>query len=129
MIQAVLEDDFSLMAAEPGLQMQSRIFPIRCRRGGFSTSLKKHGLRVWSGYRQHSNAGFLIDRKGAPDVRKLVRSKSAFLCRNIRPLVMRFGYETAAPVVRWWVADERELSREPILGGESMKTRNASSLT
>jgi Glycosyl hydrolases family 2, TIM barrel domain. len=46
-------------------------------------------------------AGFLIDRKGAPDVEELVRAKVRSCAGHPALLCYALGNEIAAPVVRW----------------------------
>ena len=68
---------------------------------GFSTSAQRHGLRVMVGLSAEQYAGYLIDRKGAPDIEKLIRSKARICAGHPALLCYALGNEIAAPVVRW----------------------------
>jgi cellulose synthase/poly-beta-1,6-N-acetylglucosamine synthase-like glycosyltransferase len=95
---SVLERDFSLMAANglnavriPHTMPPLELFDIA----------QKYGLRVMVGLSAEQYAGFLIDRKGAPDVEELVRAKARSCAGHPALLCYALGNEIAAPVVRW----------------------------
>ena len=62
---------------------------------------QRHGLRVMVGLSAEQYAGYLIDRKGAPDIEKLIRSKARICAGHPALLCYALGNEIAAPVVRW----------------------------
>ena len=94
----VLERDFSLMAAN-GLNAVRIPHTLPPRQ--LLDIAQKHGLRVMVGLSAEQFAGYLIDRKGAPDVEKLIRSKARDCARHPALLCYALGNEIAAPVVRW----------------------------
>ena len=95
---AVLERDFSLMAAN-GLNAVR--IPHTMPPRELLDIAQKHGLRVMVGLSAEQYAGFLIDRKGAPDVEELVRAKVRSCAGHPALLCYALGNEIAAPVVRW----------------------------
>jgi cellulose synthase/poly-beta-1,6-N-acetylglucosamine synthase-like glycosyltransferase len=94
----VLERDFSLMAAN-GINAVRIPHTIPPRE--LLDIAQKHGLRVMVGLSAEQYAGFLIDRKGAPDVEELVRAKARSCSGHPALLCYALGNEIAAPVVRW----------------------------
>ncbi|HWP58459.1 MAG TPA: glycosyltransferase [Candidatus Acidoferrales bacterium] len=93
-----LERDFSLMAANgvnavriPHTMPPRQLLDIAGR----------HGLRVMAGLSAEQYVGYLIDRKGAPDIEKLVRAKVRSCAGHPALLCYALGNEIAAPVVRW----------------------------
>lgn len=61
----------------------------------------RHGLRVMVGLSAEQYAGYLIDRKGAPDIEGLVREKVRALARHPALLCYGLGNEIRAPLARW----------------------------
>jgi len=94
----VLERDFSLMAAN-GLNAVR--IPHTMPPRELLDIAQQHGLRVMVGLSAEQYAGFLIDRKGAPDIEKLVRAKARSCAGHPALLCYALGNEIAAPVVRW----------------------------
>src|SRR5687767_2469826 len=95
---AVLERDFSLMAAN-GLNAVR--IPHTMPPRELLDIAQKHGLRVMVGLSAEQYAGYLIDRKGAPDVEESIRSKVRSCAGHPALLCYALGNEIAAPVVRW----------------------------
>jgi GT2 family glycosyltransferase len=60
-----------------------------------------HGLHVMVGLSAEQFAGYLIDRKGAPDIEKMIRAKARICAGHPALLCYALGNEIAAPVVRW----------------------------
>jgi O-antigen biosynthesis protein len=94
----VLERDFSLMAANG---INAVRIPHTMPPRELLDTAQKHGLRVMVGLSAEQYAGFLIDRKGAPDVEELVRAKARCCAGHPALLCYALGNEIAAPVVRW----------------------------
>jgi O-antigen biosynthesis protein len=94
----VLERDFSLMAANG---INAVRIPHTMPPRELLDTAQKHGLRVMVGLSAEQYAGFLIDRKGAPDVEELVRAKARSCAGHPALLCYALGNEIAAPVVRW----------------------------
>jgi O-antigen biosynthesis protein len=94
----VLERDFSLMAANG---INSVRIPHTMPPRELLDTAQSHGLRVMVGLSAEQYAGFLIDRKGAPDVEELVRAKASSCAGHPALLCYALGNEIAAPVVRW----------------------------
>ena len=94
----VLERDFSLMAANG---INAVRIPHTMPPRELLDAAQKHGLRVMVGLSAEQYAGFLIDRKGAPDVEELVRAKARSCAGHPALLCYALGNEIAAPVVRW----------------------------
>ena len=95
---AILERDFSLMAAN-GLNAVR--IPHTMPPRELLDIAQKHGLRVMVGLSAEQYAGFLIDRKGAPDIEELICSKVRSCAGHPALLCYALGNEIAAPVVRW----------------------------
>ena len=94
----VLERDFSLMAANG---LNAIRIPHTTPPRELLNIAQRHGLRVMVGLSAEQYAGYLIDRKGAPDVEKLIRSKARICAGHPALLCYALGNEIAAPVVRW----------------------------
>ena len=94
----VVERDFSLMAAN-GLNAVR--IPHTTPPRELLDIAQKHGLRVMVGLSAEQFAGYLIDRKGAPDIEKLIRNKARNCAGHPALLCYALGNEIAAPVVRW----------------------------
>jgi GT2 family glycosyltransferase len=95
---AVLERDFSLMAAN-GLNAVR--IPHTTPPRQLLDIAQQYGLRVMVGLSAEQCVGYLIDRKGAPDIEKLVRSKARICAEHPALLCYALGNEIAAPLVRW----------------------------
>jgi glycosyltransferase involved in cell wall biosynthesis len=93
-----VDRDFALMAAN-GLNAVR--IPHTTPRRELLDIAQRHGLRVMVGLSAEQYAGYLIDRKGAPDVRKLIRSKARVCARHPALLCYALGNEITAPLVRW----------------------------
>src|SRR3989475_276154 len=61
----------------------------------------EHGLRVMVGLSAEQYVGFLIDRKGAPDVAEIVRAKVRDCAGHPALLCYALGNEIPAQIVRW----------------------------
>src|SRR5437667_2219821 len=61
----------------------------------------EHGLRVMVGLSAEQYVGFLIDRKGAPDVAEIVRAKVRACAGHPALLCYALGHELPAQIVRW----------------------------
>jgi GT2 family glycosyltransferase len=61
----------------------------------------RHGLRVMVGLSAEQFVGYLIDRKKAPDVEEIIRSKVRAVAGHPALLCYAIGNEIAAPVARW----------------------------
>jgi glycosyltransferase involved in cell wall biosynthesis len=94
----VLERDFALMAANG---LNSVRIPHTTPRRELLDVAQKHGLRVMVGLSAEQYAGYLIDRKGAPDIEELIRSKARMCAGHPALLCYALGNEIPAPVVRW----------------------------
>jgi O-antigen biosynthesis protein len=94
----VLDRDFSLMAAN-GLNAVR--IPHTTPPRELLDIAQWHGLRVMVGLSAEQYAGYLIDRKGAPDIEKLIRSRARMCAGHPALLCYALGNEIAAPVVRW----------------------------
>jgi GT2 family glycosyltransferase len=62
---------------------------------------QRRGLYVMVGLSAEQYVGFLIDKKGAPDVEALVRAKVRTCAGHPALLCYALGNEIAAPLVRW----------------------------
>ena len=61
----------------------------------------EHGLRVMVGLSAEQYVGFLIDRKGAPDVAEIIRGKVRSCAGHPALLCYALGNEIPAQMVRW----------------------------
>jgi O-antigen biosynthesis protein len=94
----VLDRDFSLMAAN-GLNAVR--IPHTTPPPELLDIAQMHGLRVMVGLSAEQYAGYLIDRKGAPDIEKLIRNRARMCAGHPALLCYALGNEIAAPLVRW----------------------------
>jgi len=62
---------------------------------------QRHGLRVMVGLSAEQYVGYLIDRRGAPDVEALVAAKVRDCAGHPGLLCYALGNEIAAPLARW----------------------------
>src|SRR3989441_4775171 len=62
---------------------------------------QRHGLRVMVGLSAEQYVGYLIDRRGAPDVEALVAAKVRDCAGHPGLLCYALGNEIAAPMARW----------------------------
>src|SRR5437016_14175380 len=61
----------------------------------------RHGLRVMVGLSAEQYVGFLIDRKGAPDIAALIRARVRGCAGHPAVLCYALGNEIPASLVRW----------------------------
>lgn len=61
----------------------------------------RHGLRVMVGLSAEHYIGYLVDRKGAPDVRDIIRKKVQICAGHPALLCYALGNELSASLVRW----------------------------
>jgi O-antigen biosynthesis protein len=62
---------------------------------------QRHGLRVMVGLSAEQYVGYLIDRKGAPDIEALVRGRVRTVAGHPALLCYALGNEIPAPLLRW----------------------------
>jgi GT2 family glycosyltransferase len=93
----VVERDFEQMAAN-GLNAV-RVFTAPPR--PLLDAAQRHGLRVVVGLSAERNVGFLIDKKGAPDIEQLVRAQVRPCAGHPAVLCYAIGNEIPASMVRW----------------------------
>jgi GT2 family glycosyltransferase len=62
---------------------------------------QRRGLRVMVGLSAEQYVGYLIDRRGAPDVERMVRAKVRACAGHPAVLCYAIGNEIPAPIVRW----------------------------
>src|SRR3989449_9961402 len=62
---------------------------------------QRHGLRVMVGLSAEQYVGYLIDRKGAPDIEALIRRKVRSCAGHPALLCYALGNEIPAPIARW----------------------------
>ena len=94
----VIERDFAQMAAN-GLTAVR--IPHTMPPRSLLDAAQRHGLRVMVGLSAEQYVGFLIDKKGAPDIEGLVRAKVRACAGHPAILCYAIGNEIPAPVVRW----------------------------
>ena len=96
--EKILERDFTMMAAN-GLNAVR--IPHTTPPRELLDIAQAQGLRVMVGLSAEQFAGYLIDRKGAPDIEKMIRAKARICAGHPALLCYALGNEIAAPVVRW----------------------------
>ena len=94
----VVERDFAQMAAN-GLNTVR--IPHTMPPRSLLDAAQRHGLRVMVGLSAEQYVGFLIDKKGAPDIEGLVRAKVRACAGHPALLCYAIGNEIPAPLVRW----------------------------
>ncbi len=62
---------------------------------------QRHGLRVMVGLSAEQYVGYLIDRRGAPDIEALIRAKVRICAGHPALLCYALGNEIPAPLARW----------------------------
>src|SRR5207249_25305 len=74
---------------------------------------QRHGLRVMVGLSAEQYVGYLIDRRGAPDIEALIRAKVRTCAGHPALLCYALGNEIPAPLARWLGRDrvQRYLER------------------
>ncbi len=101
---AVVERDFSRMAAN-GLNAV-RVFTTPPR--PLLDAAQRHGLRVMVGLSAERYVGFLVDKKGAPDLEEQVRAQVRACAGHPALLCYAVGNEIPASMVRWLGRDRVE---------------------
>src|SRR2546428_7825410 len=95
---ATIERDFAQMAAS-GLNTVR--IPHTMPPLSLLDAAQRHGLHVMVGLSAEQYVGFLIDKKGAPDIEGLVRAKVRACAGHPALLCYAIGNEIPAPLVRW----------------------------
>src|SRR6266511_2893621 len=93
----VVERDFAQMAAN-GLNAV-RVFTAPPR--PLLDAAERHGLHVMVGLSAERYVGFLIDKKGAPDIEELVREQVRACAGHPALLCYAVGNEIPASIARW----------------------------
>ena len=109
----VLDRDFALMAAN-GLNAVR--IPHTTPRRELLDIAQKHGLRVMVGLSAEQYAGYLIDRRGAPDIAELIQNKARICAGHPALLCYALGNEITAPLVRWLGRERVEHYLERLYG-------------
>src|SRR5438445_732541 len=94
----VIERDFAQMAAS-GLNTVR--IPHTMPPRALLDAAQRHGLRVVVGLSAEQYVGFLIDKKGAPDIEAEVRAKVRACAGHPAILCYALGNEIPAPLGRW----------------------------
>jgi GT2 family glycosyltransferase len=94
----VIEHDFALMAANG---ITSVRIPHTTPPRSLLDIADRHGLRVMVGLSAEQYVGFLIDKKGAPDIEELIRAKVRAVAGHPALLCYAIGNEIPASMVRW----------------------------
>lgn len=95
---AGIERDFAQMSAS---NFNAVRIPHTVPPRSLLDAAQRHGLRVMVGLSAEQYVGFLIDRKGAPDVERLVREKMAPCVGHPALLCYAIGNEIPAPIARY----------------------------
>jgi GT2 family glycosyltransferase len=99
-----VERDFAQIAAN-GLNAV-RVFTVPPR--PLLDAAQRHGLGVMVGLSAERNVGFLVDKKGAPDIEALVRAQVRSCAGHPALLCYAIGNEIPASMVRWLGPDRVE---------------------
>jgi GT2 family glycosyltransferase len=94
----VVERDFALMAAHG---MTAVRIPHTTPPRSLLDIAQRHGLYVMVGLSAEQYVGFLIDKKDAPDIEELVRTKVRTCTGHPALLCYAIGNEIPASIVRW----------------------------
>jgi GT2 family glycosyltransferase len=94
----VIERDFAQIAAN-GLNTVR--IPHTMPPGWLLDAAQRHGLRVMVGLSAEQYVGFLIDKRGAPDIEGLVRAKVQASAGHPALLCYALGNEIPASLARW----------------------------
>jgi GT2 family glycosyltransferase len=94
----VIDRDFALMV-ESGINAV-RIPHTMPPRSLLDTA-EQHGLKVMVGLSAEQYAGYLADRKGAPDIERIVRDKVEAVAGHPAILSYALGNEIQPPLARW----------------------------
>src|SRR5213593_1793268 len=95
---AIIESDFAQMAA---CGINTVRIPHTMPPRALLDIAARHGLRVMVGLSAEQYIGYLIDRRDAPDVPTLIRTKVRSCAGHPALLCYALGNEIAAPMARW----------------------------
>ena len=93
-----IESDFSQMAS---VGINTVRIPHTTPPRALLDAALRHGLRVMVGLSAEQYVGFLIDRKGAPDIAALIRARVRGCAGHPAVLCYALGNEIPASLVRW----------------------------
>ena len=93
----IVEQDFALMAANGINALRTYTVPPQW----LLDAAHAHGLRVLVGVPVERHVGYLTDRKGAPDIGRIVRDGVATCAGHPAVLCYALGNEIPAAVARW----------------------------
>jgi GT2 family glycosyltransferase len=96
-IPPVVERDLTLMACNGVNTLRTYTVPPRW----LLDAAARHGQRVLVGIPVERHVGYLTDRHGAPDIRRIVREAVAACAGHPAILGYAIGNEIPAPVARW----------------------------
>lgn len=96
--EAKIDRDFAMMA-EAGINTVRIPHTVPPRT--LLDIAERHGLRVMVGLSAEQYAGYLIDKKNAPDVEKIIREKVRTVAGHPALLCYALGNEIVAPLARW----------------------------
>ena len=95
---ATVERDFAQMAANG---INAVRIPHTMPPHALLDAAARHGLRVMVGVSAEQYIGYLIDRRGAPDIEALIRDKVRSCAGHPALLCYALGNEIPAPMARW----------------------------
>jgi GT2 family glycosyltransferase len=95
---ATVERDFAQMA---GNGINAVRIPHTMPPRTLLDAAARHGLHVMVGLSAEQYVGYLIDRRGAPDIAALIRAKVRSCAGHPALLCYALGNEIPAPMVRW----------------------------
>lgn len=95
---AVVERDFAMMAANGLNAVRTYTVPPYW----LLNAAQRHGLRIMVGLPVERYVGYLVDKKGAPDIEELVRAGVRACAGHAAILCYVIGNELPAPIVRWY---------------------------